>query len=326
MSRDEADKHYDGTLPKDPQADATLVSAQVPRVLTERDILTASRVQAFSREPIRSLTWTHHKLDQITGGIRAPFHWVVAADTSWGKSSFLVAIADDNMNAGKVTLLVSTEDTEELYGARFMVRRAGVSACRYRDRKLTRDEKARVLDVEQAGKSVPVFVDARGWKVEDLVPKLERLIAESKADLIAFDYLQEFQSKRRYQDERVKFKEIAKQLRDLGKRCKIPSILLSQLTLTEKTVVPTRQNIRECKDVANAADGILIGFEPAEDVVRDGQVVVRGGTKCVLIDKCKDGARDSKVPLEWNAASACFRSVAAPASDYDLPEDELDQL
>lgn len=326
MSRDEADKHFAGVLPQDPQADAKLVSAQVPRVLTDRDILTASRIQAFSQEPIRSLTWTHHKLDQITGGIRTPFHWVVAADTSWGKSSFLVAIADDNMAAGKVVLIVSTEDTEELYGARFMVRRSGVNAYRYRDRKLTREERARVIEVEQAGKNVPVFVDARGWKVEDLVPKLERLIAESQADLVAFDYLQEFQSKRRYQDERVKFKEIAKQLRDLGKRCKVPSVLLSQLTLTEKTGIPTRQNIRECKDVANAADGILIGFEPGEDIVRDSQLVVKGGSKCVLVDKCKDGARGTKVQLSWRSASASFQSVTAPANDYELPEDELDSL
>ncbi|MES1188662.1 MAG: DnaB-like helicase C-terminal domain-containing protein [Myxococcales bacterium] len=324
--KDEADKHHDGTLPADPQADAKLVSAEVPRVLTERDILTASRKQAFSQEPVRSLTWTHSALDQITGGIRTPFHWVVAADTSWGKSSFLVAIADDNITAGKTVLIVSTEDTEELYGARFMIRRSGVNAYRYRDRKLTGEERARVLEVEQAGREVPVFVDARGWKVEDLVPRLERLITESRADLIAFDYLQEFQSKRRYQDERVKFKEIAKQLRDLGKRCKLPSILLSQLTLTEKTGVPTRQNIRECKDVANAADGILIGFEPAEDIIRNGQVVISGGTKCVLVDKCKDGARGMKVQLAWRAASASFQSVAEPANDYDLAADELDSL
>ncbi|HEX2873569.1 MAG TPA: DnaB-like helicase C-terminal domain-containing protein, partial [Polyangiaceae bacterium] len=202
--KDEADKHHEGTLPADPQADAKLVSAEVPRVLTERDILTASRKQAFSQEPIRSLTWTHHTLDQITGGIRTPFHWVVAGDTSWGKSSFLVAVADDNMAAGKVPIIVSTEDTEELFGARFMIRRSRVNAYRYRDRKLTRKERDRVLEVEQAGRDVPVFVDARGWKVEQLIPKLERLIAESKADLIAFDYLQEFQSKQRFQDERIK--------------------------------------------------------------------------------------------------------------------------
>lgn len=312
-SPDEADQLKDGTLSEDPQVGTKLVSAAVPRVHSMREILTASRINAFSREEIRSLTMGHFKLDLITGGFRPPFSWVIAADTSWGKSSMVVAIADENIKNGKTVLICSQEDTEELYGDRFMVRRSGVSAQRYRDRKLTEGEMKLVVAQEAKGEPLPVFMFTKGWKIEDLVPHWMKLIKEESVDLIIFDYLQEFETKRRFQDERVKYKEIAATLRGVGKAARIPSIVLSQLTITEKTGIPTRANIRECRDVANAADGILIGFEPDKDLTnKEGQVVVEAGTKCVSVDKCKNGERGRKVPMKWNNHSACFDTVKDP--------------
>ncbi len=283
---------------------------------TMREILTASRIQAFSTDPIEFLTTAHWRLDDISGGIRAPDSWLIAGDTSFGKTSWLIAIADDNiLHRKKRVLIVSTEDSEQRFGGRFMVRRSGVNAKRYRNRKLEPGEMRRVLDTEAKGEPVPVYVDVRQRSVEELCPELGRVIDGEAIDLIAFDYLQEFETKRRYQDERIKFKDIAKQLRAVGRNAKrpIPSIILSQLTLSEKTGIPTRANIRECKDVGNAADVIMIGFEPTEDVRdREGEIVVRAESKCIYVDKVKDGERKAKVPMDWNQECACFNTVADP--------------
>lgn len=315
-SPDEAEQNKDGTLDADPKVGTKLVSAQIPRVHSMREILTASRINAFSREEIKSLTMGHYKLDLVTGGFRPPFSWVIAADTSWGKSSMVVSIADENIKKGKTVLIASQEDTEELYGDRFMARRSGVSAQRYRDRKLTEDEMKKVVEQEAKGEPVPVFMFTKGWKIEDLVPHWLKLIAEEQIDLVVFDYLQEFETKRRFQDERVKYKEIAATLRGVGKTAKIPSIILSQLTITEKTGIPTRANIRECRDVANASDGILIGFEPDKNLTnKAGEVIVEAGTKCVSVDKCKNGERGRKVPMKWNNHSACFDTVIDPEAE-----------
>jgi replicative DNA helicase len=310
---DEADRKKNGTLDEDIKAGTKLVSAEIPRVHSMRDLLTASRVNAFSQKEIKSLTMGHYKLDSITGGFRPPFTWVIAADTSWGKSSMVVAIADENIKKGKVVLIASQEDTEDVYGDRFMIRRSGVNAARYRDHKLSREEMQKVLEQEAKGEPLPVFMFTKGWKIEDLVPHWLRLIKDEDVDLIIFDYLQEFETKRRFQDERVKYKEIAATLRGVGKTAGIPSIVLSQLTITEKTGIPTRANIRECRDVANAADGILIGFEPDKDLTdKEGRIVVEAGTKCVSVDKCKNGERGRKVSMKWNGHSACFDTVVDP--------------
>ena len=93
----------------------------------------------------------------------------------------------------------------------------------------------------------------------------------------------------------------------------IAGILFSQLTIDEKTKIPTRRNIRECRDMANAAEAILIGFTPSEDITAkrpgDGEVIVAdAGAKCIFVDKVKNGPRNRVVPLPWNERSAAFQA------------------
>lgn len=309
---DENDRAKAGTLPKDPK-DGTKVVAEAPRVLSVKELLAASMERALVSRKTDRCTTGHYRLDSITGGFRPGFVWVFGADTSWGKSSFLISIVDENLKAGKRVLIVSSEDTEEVYGDRLMVRRAQVNAQRFRDQRLTREEMARVTGVASSGEQVPVFIDARRWPVELLAQHLDRVIKEQRIDLVAFDYLQEFQSRRRWQDERVKFREIASVMRHVVKSNKRSGIIFSQLTISTETKVPNKHNIRESRDVSNAAEAILIGFEPEQDVTdKTGQVLVAAGTKCVLVDKIKNGPRGAKVPLQWDAETASFAAVADP--------------
>lgn len=313
---DEADMQKAGTLPEDPKSGTKVVAAKVPRVLSVQQLLTGSRERAFMRrDEAQIMTTGHYRLDEITGGVRRGFSWLFGADTSFGKSTWLVSFADENIKRKKKILIVSSEDPEEIYADRLMVRRARVDAMRFRDQKLEPAEMQRVLDVEQSAEPIPVYMDASRWPVEDLSLHLDKVITEQAIDAVCFDYIQEFKSSKRWQDERVKFREIASMLRHVGKKRKVASILFSQLTLDENTKIPTRRNIRECRDIANASEVILIGFEPDTDIKdKAGTVVVNAGTKCVLVDKVKNGPRGGKVPLTWNSAHACFDAVPDPFS------------
>lgn len=349
---DEADRHRDGTLQRDPRDGTKPVATRLPRILSEQQVLASSRERAFLKTKEDVITTGHYRIDWITGGIKPGFTWLFGGDTSFGKSSWLVSVYDENSGwvppwfekpkqdrpPPKRVMICSSEDTEELYGDRLMVRRARVNALRLRDKKLTPQEMQRVLDVEQSGRMVPAYFDAKGWHIEDLAGKdylrgerskpgpLVQAIREHKIDLIAFDYLQEFSSNRRHQDERVKYREIAKVMRHVSKSEKIAGLIFSQLTLDAETKVPTRKNIRECKDVANASEVILIGFEPDKDVTRkNGSVLITAGTKTILVDKVKNGPKGQKVPLSWSKENACFNRVDAPEdANYDMWNQEQD--
>lgn len=325
---DEADQLKKGTASADPKAGTKIVAAEVPRVRSMRDIMTASRERAFAPRSTEGgpLTTGHYRLDYITGKIRPGFVWVFAGDTSIGKTSWLVSVADENLSAGRRVMIVSAEDPEEIYGDRFMVRRTRIDARRYRDGRLTPEERNLVLEKENEAPPDPVYVEAIGWKVEKLEKHLMGIVKEAKIELIAFDYIQELESAHKWQDERTKYKEIAKVCRRVAKSSGIAGIILSQLTFTQenKSKVPNRHNIRECRDIANAAEVILVAFEP-EKSIEDaaGNVLVKAGTKCVHVDKVKNGPRGAKIPLDWDEKSACFNLVENPRGpdNYDEFDD-----
>lgn len=328
MSLDESDKQQRGELSGDPKEGTKVVAVQVPRVLTAREILVSSAMRAMKRDSRDHCTMGHYKLDKITGGFRPGFVWVMGADTSWGKSSFLISVVDENMKRGKRCLIVSSEDTEEVYGDRLMVRRARVDALRFRDKRLNAAEMATVLAVAEKGEPIPVFVDAARWPIEKLVLHLDKIVKEQNIDLVAFDYLGEFKSEKRWQDERVKFREISSIMRRVIKANKKTGIIFSQLTITSDTKIPNKHNIRECRDVANAAEGILMGFEPEIDVKRDPEPEIKAGTKCVFIDKVKNGPRGAKIAMDWDRDSACFNTVLDPDAQRaaDIIGDQFDDF
>jgi replicative DNA helicase len=322
--QDEADRLKAGTINPDVKSGTKLVAAEVPQVLTVRDILIASGERAMSKERADTLTMGHYKLDRLTGGFRPAMTWLFGADTSWGKSSFLISVCDENIKRKRRCLIVSSEDTEETYGDRLMVRRAKVNAQNYRDHKLEPEEIRRVTQQQNDSEDMPVFVPAYaregekgkandGWPLEELLPHLGKICREQKIDLIAFDYLGEFTTKKRFPDERLKYKWMAGMMRKFIRVLKLRGIIFSQLTISSDTKIPNRHNIRECRDVANGSDGILIGFEPDVDIKdRDGHVIVEAGQKCIHGDKVKNGPRGWKVPMRWNSDHACFDTVEDP--------------
>lgn len=324
---DQADRFKAGTLPSDPSAETKLVAPPVPRILTVQEMLDASIVNAMRRDARGNCTSGNYRLDNITGGLRPGFSWLIGADTSWGKSSFVILVADENIKRKKRVLIVSSEDTEEIYGDRLVVRRARVDALRYRDRKLSAAEWKMVTEVQARGEQVPAFCDARQWPVEDLIPHLRNVIREECIDVIVFDYIQEFRTKKTFREERLKYKHIASSLRHLGKDEKIASILCSQLTLSDDTKMPTHLNIRECKDIANASEVILIGYEPGADIeipereATDAQPFrpaesIRAGSKVIYVDKVKNGPRKRKIAMKWDDVSACFETEKDPEQEY----------
>ncbi len=310
---DQADLARLGKPLPDAKTNVRPIALNVPRVLTVLDILTAS-VMRLDETRGSNCTTGNYELDKITGGFRPGFTWLFGAATSFGKSSWLVAFADENIKRGKKVLIVSSEDTEEVYGDRLMVRRAKVDAMRYRDAKLNDYERDEVNRVLSEAEEVPVFVDARRYPVEDLIGHLKTVIREHKVDLVAFDYVQEFRSKRRFQDERVKFREIASMLRHVIKDAKISGVLFSQLTTTENTKIPTRDNIRESRDMAHGAEVIVLGFEPNATIPGppDKPPIALEGEKCFFIDKVKNGPRNRIIRAPWNEEGAYFETIKDP--------------
>jgi len=323
-SSDENDDLKNGRASKDPKdgtAPIPIVDGKrvpAPTVLTVKELMEESAARAMGEARQEFCTTGIHRLDDATGGLRPGHVWVFGADTSWGKSSFLVMIADDNIKKGKRVLIVSAEDAPTMYGDRLVVRRSMVRAKQYRDRSLSFEEKRRVQDMVRAAESVPVYLDARGKRAEWVAAEVKIAVAKHGIDLVAYDYLQEFRSSKNHQDRRNEVAEVAAALRESIKTTGVTGIIFSQITVSEGKKHPDKHSIRESRDVSNAAEAVLLGFIPEKPIIakKDKREVAKAGQKCILIDKAKDGLR-GVVALKWDNDSACFISEPKPPGPYD---------
>ncbi len=319
MSLDDNELLQAGKLGATPADGTKVVPSDAPRVLTVRDLLRGARIEA-DRKSLKSLTTTgNYKLDSITGGMIPGFVWVFGADTSWGKSSFLVMLVDENLKRKKRTLIVSAEDSERLYGDRLMLRRTRNNANRLRSKKITMEERERMLAVEEKAEEAPVFLDARGRGVEWVSRNVKQIIKEQDIDVVAYDYLQAFDNEKPQQDRRNQVTYIARTLTDITKSLDKTGIIFSQITIEKGKPMPDKHSIRESRDVSNAAEVVLLGFCPEKDVMaqsreegRPPEMIVAAGARCVLVDKCKNGPRGALIAMPWDNDSACFLTVEDP--------------
>jgi replicative DNA helicase len=304
MAKDDNDLAVAGRLPEDPK-DGCSVVVKGPRLLTVQQLLDGSVKRTMSPRDARERCTTGiRKLDNLTGALRRGFVWVLGAETSWAKSSFAIALADDNLQRGKKVLICSAEDRETVYADRLMCRRARVSAARLRDGKLTAEELSRATNTLAKAEPTPVYLDAIGLPEVELCRQIGVCCREYEIDLVIVDYLQSIPASKRYQDQRVRFTETALKIGHTTKSLDVPLLLLSQITPSDREEL-TKYSIRESKDVPNAAEVVLLGLEQKEDYVRKDRSTVKAGTKILKVDKAKDGER-GKVELNWNSLAACF--------------------
>jgi KaiC/GvpD/RAD55 family RecA-like ATPase len=329
---DENDKAQDGSLSPDPSslcepvnAAARKVLEEKPRILTVKELLSSSYARASNAEKPKTLTTGHWRVDEMTGGIRPGHTWVLGADTSWGKSSMAIAIADENIRAGHRVLIVSTEDDESIYGDRLMARRSRVRARDMRDRKLDRDDLRKLADVLSKAEPLPVYLDGRGVAFERLTRQIEHVMVEENIDLVFLDYIQECRTKTKHDDDRRMFREIARLFRTVVKKHKRSGVILSQLTITDASKAPTKNEVRECKDMAHGAEVVALGWKPDRDINGKEGVLYEKGSRVLIVDKSKDGECGS-VALDWDSSSACFNRVLRPDNHSPEFHEGLDDL
>jgi len=326
VSKDLNDKLRDGTLPKDPK-DGTVPANEAARrkaeaapmnVRSVRHLLDGAAERACNPKRLEDACTTgHYQIDQHTGGMRPGFVWVFGADTSFGKSTLATAISDANIQRNKRPLIVSVEDPEELYGDRLLARRSRVNFTRLTRGQCNPKEREAIWHVQARAEDQPVYCFAGTKPIEQIAKELNVIIRSEGIDIVFYDYLQEFQSNKRHQDERTKFKHISSVMRDVIRSNNKTGMILSQLTITTETKVPNKHNIRESRDVSNAAEVVAIGFCPDANVARQGgsdsdEPLFEKGHKYLLLDKNKAGPAKRFVRLGWNENSACFDDVEDP--------------
>ena len=268
--------------------------------------------KAKTRQKVQGFTTGIGDVDALMCGLRRKHVSVIAAPTSWGKSSLAVMIADENLKRGERVLLVSAEDSHEMYGKRFIARRMRMNALALRNNDL-KDPDIDRLGVAAVGASDdPVFYDAVGKPVEIIAEHISSLIANEGFGLVLCDYVQRFRSDKRTQDRRNEVTLVCHMLSDAIKNGNAAGVLFSQFKRIEGRE-PTMDDVKESGDVENMAEHVLLGNKKI-----GGKPYYEGDpppfTRQIKIAKNKDGpVIDSWIDMKFNEVTASFETTAQTA-------------
>ncbi len=207
----------------------------------------------------RGFTTTFEDIDALMCGLRKGHVTVLAAGTSWGKSTATVAIADENLMKGARVLVVSAEDSRDMYGRRFIARRMRLNAMALRDNALG------AADIDRLGVAAvrtsddPVFLDAIGKSGEWISKAIKHLVREEGFELVLVDYIQRIRAARANQDRRNEVTYVTGLISDAIKESGAAGLLASQLKRIEGRE-PTLEDVKESGDVENMAEHVLLGY------------------------------------------------------------------
>lgn len=330
--RDENDKLRDGELSTDPMsgtkpanARAKEIAEDAGRLKTVQGIMSASwdEVKA-ARDGRKIITTCHYEIDRDTGGFKPEDVWIIAGKSQWGKTSFTIACADENIKAGHRVLIVSGEDRPSMYGERLLIRRTRINRYRYQNNRMTDDEERKGSNAVARAEHLPVYLDARGKSVEWASKKVRQIVAAEGIDLIFWDYIQCFHKDKPTQDQRMGITYIARIMTDTIKTTGKAGGLLSQVTPDDKAMIPDMYSIRDSKDVANAAEVVAIGFFPKSAIERDmngrKMMIAEEGARAIVLAKNKPGPGPGGriYRMGSDAEHGCFNNVEdqQPSDDY----------
>jgi hypothetical protein len=290
------------------------------KVRTIKQVMTSAFVEVAKPSKDAGFRTISKSLDFATGGLRRRKVWVVAAATSWGKSSFLVALERQLRADGRRVLIVSGEDEEQLFGERMLAAASGANAIRMRDHRLTPFELRNASGaVEDAGET-SFFLDVNGMPAEKVAADVRSICIAEAIDFVAIDYLQVFRMQKRSEREsrRDELWNIARLYKETIKAVDAAGMLFSQITEDEKT---GKRKTRDAEDIEHLADVCAFGTsEATQELGKDGKPGVKSEKKALFLKKVKNGPKGFTVPLDWDRESASFGSAYYdPRVATDLP-------
>jgi hypothetical protein len=260
----------------------------------------------------------HYELDKMISGLRREHVTLLAASTSWGKSSWGVMVADENIHEKVPTLVVSVEDSKIMYGKRLVARRSGVNAMNLRDNDCAPGDLAKIAGVAADAEAEPFLLSGIGKTVEYLAQAIRDLVAERQIGLVICDYVQRFRTRQFAGDRRNQVTYVAETLSDAIKASGAAGVLLSQLKRIEGRE-PTMDDVKESGDLENMAEHVLLGYRAKGDG-RPGSPLWH---RYLLCPKNKDGPTATRpLELEFNERTANFVTIVDPLETMNQQERE----
>ena len=272
-----------------------LIAGESSKVTHLQDALTHWWTDMFDNTDPDWLDWGFERINKNLH--TAPGDFVVfGADSSVGKTAFAVQSAYAMAKAGKRVAIYSAETDERILTRRLVAQQADVSIPAQQSKQLDSRQIPKVQALIR--ESLPLVLDI----IDASDMTLESIRAHCIAghyDVIWVDYIQLLDGPGKNSVEEVR--AISKYLRKMSRALGVTIIGLSQLTVPEdapRDWKPTKESLRESRQLKNDADAILLMY------LSDRKVP--SGSRRLDIVKQKEGQLGGLV-LDFDGSKMRFR-------------------
>ncbi len=279
-------------------------------------------IEAFLR-PERGIATGFPQLDDVLYGLQPECVYVIAADTSVGKSSLGMNIATNVAKQGNGVLVFALEMSKEM-----LVRRMVSAGARVKLHNIMTGM-ADMVDIEslkeahQAIIDLPLYIDDDSYcSVTDIHEKIAQHIRQYGIKLVVIDQLQimDYQTRRKgqphFRDEREALTYITRHLHQYAKQFKIPIIEVSHLSRARtmraaKDLRPKLRDLHGSSTIEKDADTVILLYR--EEMDNPNKPKVRGRAE-LAVAKNRNG-RLGTIHMKFEGEFTSFEETEAPSPD-----------
>lgn len=198
-----------------------------------------------------------------TGGLQLSDLVVIAADSSQGKTSLAINIADTVALNGNSVAFYSMEMTSAQLYARMIAAHTGISSNILSTRPLTDAQMELYAQASRQISQYHVYFDERSTSsLENILASIRTLAYRKKIKLAVVDYLQILNVNAKSLNAEQAMGDAARRFKNLAKELNICIVLLSQLSRDRDNPRPTISRLRSSGQIAEAADVVMLVYRP----------------------------------------------------------------
>lgn len=198
--------------------------------------------------------------DKLTGGLQPSDLIIIAAESSQGKTSLALNIADNVLDNGKGVVFISLEMSKEQLMLRMICSRANISR---------KQIKNHMLAVTQAGsvyKERKFYIaDVTNSSATHILGLIRSASIRFNIDVAFIDYLQ-LTTDKTYASREQEIGQVARSLKNLAKELQITVVALSQLSRPKfnNNHEPNLSRLRDSGQIEEAADIVWFVYRPED--------------------------------------------------------------
>ena len=257
--------------------------------------------------PPRGLSTGFTELDRLTHGLHPGDLTIVAGRPAMGKTAAAHNIAQHVATQGRTVAIFSYEMSRQSVLTRLLCSRARVDLLRFREGRLTHDERRRVNAALTELSPLPLYIDDTPLPLQGIEARLQRLQTERGLGLCIVDYLQLIPSSSR-ENRNQQVGELSRGLKLMAGKFGVPFVVLSQLSRAPETRANPRPQLSDLRDSGSIEqDADLVWFLYREEYYKPDREAVKGLAE-LIVAKQRNGPT-GKIKLRFRKEYTRFENL-----------------